>query len=266
MKKKILLTIILIVSLLLGGCSFGRTQSEEKEDSTDMANLQEQLDSIQTTVKKYMNAPSSSDYIIATTDEITYKLTKLEAGLLIELKNVSDISYESVRLLTVFYDSENNILSNTSQYLDNFLTGKTYMVGIMYPEDQNGSIISYDHCDVQLKALPFKVPVEDFSDKVEILSNKDVDGYVMAKINNHSDRILTSVDSYILYYDQGGNIIGCQQGGIYDILPNSYEMLSYPIAYGIDYIPLEFDHYEIFVTSALTIDDNLSNITLDSEP
>ncbi len=266
MKKKLLLTTMILSSLILGGCSIGSTDSEETINTQDFSSLHEQLDSIQSNVKQYMDVPSASDYIIVTTNEITYTFTELESNLLIQLKNISKDSYKDLNLLMIFYDADNNIISSSTQYLDNILTGKTYAANIIYPTDQNGTKIAYDHYEIQMKAFPYNISVEDFSDQIDIASNKGLDGYVIAKLTNKSDQILSSIDSYILYYDDGGNIIGCEQGGVYDVLSNSYDVISYSLPYGIDYIPLEYADYKIFITSAINIDSAIPDVQRIMEP
>lgn len=260
MKKEMLLAAMLLSSLLLGGCSIGSADSEETISTQDFSSLHEQLDSIQSNVKQYMAVPPASDYMIATSNEITYTFTELESDLLIQLENVSKDSYKNIDILMVFYDADNNMLYSSTQYLENILTGNTYTTKMSYPTDQNGANAAYDHYDIQIKALPYKFPVEDFSEKVEVISNKGTDGYVIAKFTNKSDQVLTTINSYILYYDESGNIIGCEQGNVYDLLPDSYDVTSYSLPYGLDYIPLEYADYKIFITSAINIDSALTNL------
>lgn len=266
MKKELLLATMLFSTLLLGGCSMGNTGPEETISTQDFSSLHEQLDSIQTNVNQYMNVPSASDYIITTSNEISTTFTELGSSLLIQLENVSKDSYKEINVLMIFYDADNNILYSSTQYLENVLTGNTYATKIAYPTDQNGATVACDHYDIQMKALPYNVPVEDFSDKVEIVSNKGFDGYVIAKFTNNSEKVLSTIDSYILYYDEAGNVIGCEQSSVYDVLPNSYNVTSFSPPYGVDYIPLEYADYKIFITSAINTESALPNPPRVMEP
>ncbi len=260
MKKELLLVAMLLSTFLSGGCSMGNTGSQETISTQDFSSLREQLDTIQTNVNQYMNVPSASDYIIAASNELSPTFTELESGLLLQLEDISKDSYKEVNILMIFYDEDNNILFSSTQYLENVLTGNTYAAKITYPTDQNGATVAYDHYDVQIKALPYSVPIEDFSDKVETVSNKGFDGYVTAKIMNKSDTTLDTIDSYILYYDEDGNLIGCEQGNTYNLLPDSYDVVSFSPPYGLDYIPLEYADYKIFITSAINTDSILPNM------
>lgn len=266
MKKKLLMATLFFSTLLLGGCSIKNAKTEENTQA--FSSLHEQLDSIQTNVNQYMNAPSDSNYIIATSDEITTTFTEMDNDLLIQLENVSKDSYQEVHAIIIFYDADNQILYNSTQYLENVLSGHTYTTEISYPMNQDAILVPYDHYEIQLKALLYNVPIDDFSDKVAVTSNKAVDGYVIAKFTNNSDRVLNSINSYILYYDETGSVIGCDQGNVYDVLPNSYDVTSFSFPYSNDYHPLEYAEYKIVITSAINTESILPKgpvITMDSK-
>ncbi|MDD3206260.1 MAG: hypothetical protein PHS74_11105 [Lachnospiraceae bacterium] len=258
MKKKKLWIPLLTITVLLSGCSSKVATPDETISTQDFSALHDQLESLQLDVAHYMAAPPfASDYKILSEEDVKLTYTELTDSILVQTENVSTASFKELNLLFTFYDADNNILTTSNQYISNLLTGKTNIASISRPIDQNNELVSYDHFELQMKALPYANEMTDYSGKLDIKSNVGTNGYVLSKITNNSDQVINTIDAYALFYDEQGNVIGYSSNSFFDLLPASYDILTFSAPYDMNYDDIPFADYKIFITSALVNDTSI---------
>lgn len=266
MKKNIFYPSILAFSLLLGGCANVPAQSESTISNQDFSSLHEQLDTLQVNMSHYMKTPSASDYKILTETEIKTSMEKLSSELLLQLDNLTDVSYQELNISIIFYDEDNQLLNNASAYVDNLLAGKTSMLSVYCPTDKENQILAYDHYELQIKALPIEGEVTDYSDQVSVISNP-MDGQgVIAKFTNDSDVTLNNVSAYVIYRDAEGTILDCETYFMYDLLPGGFETATFSTPFDANYDPLPYEDYTLVVASAVNTEEQFRNTPQQPRP
>lgn len=261
MKKRSLFVSILTFSLLLGGCSNVPAQSENTISNQDFSSLHEQLETLQTDVSHYMNTPSPSDYQILTEAEMKTTIHKLSTELLLQLDNLTNRSYRDINISIIFYDKDNQLLNNSSCYVDHILAEKSYHTSIYCPTDEENQLLEYDHYELQIKVLPMEGEVTDYSDQVSVTSNPMEGQGVIAKFTNDSDVILNHISAYILYKDAQGNVIDCETYTVYDLLPGSFEVATFSSPYDTNYNPVPYENYTLVVASAINTEKSLPRVS-----
>jgi len=255
MKKRILCTSVLAVTLLLNGCATAASQPENTISNQDFSSLHEQLETLQTDVSHYINTPSPSDYQMLTEQEMKTSLGALSSELLLQLDNLTDVSYREVNIAIIFYDKENNLLDNATCYVDHILAGKSYYTSVYCPTDAENNLLEYDHYELQVKALPMEGEVTDYSDQVYVTSNPMAGQGIIAKFSNDSDEILNNIAVYLLYEDAEGNTIDCETYTIYNLLPESFEAATFSSPYDTNYESVPYENYTLVVASAINTDN-----------
>lgn len=260
MKKNILCTSVLAVTLLLNGCAATTSQSENTISNQDFSSLHEQLETLQTDVSHYINTPSPADYQILTEQEMKTTVGNLSSELLLKLDNLTDVSYRDLNIAIIFYDESNQLLNNATCYVDHVLAGKSYYTSIYCPTDTDNNLLEYDHYELQIKALPMDGEVVDYSDQVSVISNPMAGQGMIAKFTNDSDEILNNIAIYLLYQDADGNIIDCETYTTYDLLPGSFEVATFSSPYDTNYEPVPYEDYTLVVASAINTDSQFPGV------
>lgn len=249
-SKKPRLIITACITLLLTGCANTVTASDAKieELSTEIADLQQTLDSYIDQSDNEYNIEYYT-YSVISPDSMKSDIYDTSNDLIVKLENITDNHYSSLDATVVFYDSEDQMIGTQYCYFWDVFGGATVLEHISRPYDEYYNAVAFDHFEVLYKGIKAEayetVPV----DTIDVIHNKALDQGVLAKCTNNSGQSLIQVSLSIEYYYQG-NMIGYEQASIYNSVPGSAEVVSFPRPYDSMGNALVYDTYNIIVNQA----------------
>jgi len=249
MKKWILLTTLSTTVFLLFGCSSEQPPAKEVETTESLQTMQEQINTMQGSLNNYLSSPIVSKYELLDEDSLKPVYTETGSSIILQIEAQDNQSYTEISPLFVFYDAEGNILSYSNTYFSNVYPNIKYYANVTF--SSTGDSFTYDHFEVQYRAIlanENKLP-ENMADQITITSNVGSSGCVLAKFTNNSTQNIDYVNSYVLFYSDG-NLIGCSESGVYDLVAGSYGVTEYGNPYDVYFNEIPFDDYKLTVTSA----------------
>ena len=278
MKKIILATLLAANVILLSGC----TGVVQNDVSDQLEEINDRLNAIESAVGTTNEAAKPQDavpdqaaadttdtteetpgaegdseyynfyeYIPLTENEIKSELFLSDYNFIISLTNLTENDYASIEPMVIYYNEANEVLYSASGYFNGLNPGETNYAIVNYPTTEFGEQITYDHYEILYKGSIDNNPVDNYVEDVLYTANLDVNGNVIVKVQNKSGVILSSINTYVLYYvdDQ---LVGTASGSCYDTPDGSYNIISYGTPYDKNYNELYFQTYKVVVTEAIS--------------
>lgn len=257
MKKEKIALVLFVTLISLSGCSQPpstvQTPVQETvpvEDTKEtLKTMQDQINTMQGNLENYFTSPNSTKYELIEESALNPVYYEVNNSIILQIEVKDTSSYLEISPLIVFYDENNKILSSSNAYFSYIYPNVTYATTINFLSSTE--TLSYDHFEVQYRGIlaDKKDFPENMANQVTVTSNIGANNCVIAKFINQSDYDLSYVNSYVLFYSNG-ELIGCTESGVYDLIHNSFGITEYSNPYDINYSEIPYDDYKLIVTSA----------------
>jgi len=238
--KKVIASIMCIcmLALILTGCSPSKPDNivkKSKEVSSEAKGSAEEK-----TDKKPQPVIEKTD------GDFPYEVhDSLDKELFIIFTNASATQKE-VELEATFYKGD-SILSTDKILIRSIGAKKTSCCTLSKPEDTDNNVVEYDRIELDIKGETNK-SYEDCIESISIEHNKGAKD-IMIKATNNSDEKVRFIYCYASFY-KDGVIIGASHVSVTSLEAGSSKTATCNTPRGSDYRPIEYDKYEVMISSA----------------